>query len=64
MSGMTERIPVTVLGATGTVGQTFVRLLEGHPTFRVSEVAALTVQRVDPNAVKAVLAFRRHRRGP
>jgi aspartate-semialdehyde dehydrogenase len=37
---MTERIPVAVLGATGAVGQTFVRLLEGHPTFRVAEVAA------------------------
>jgi aspartate-semialdehyde dehydrogenase len=80
---MTERIPVAVLGATGAVGQTFVRLLEGHPTFRVSEVAASersagrlygevvrwhegtcppdvaasTVQRVDPDAVKAPVVF-------
>lgn len=37
---MTDRIPVAVLGATGAVGQTFVRLLDGHPTFRVAEVAA------------------------
>jgi aspartate-semialdehyde dehydrogenase len=29
-----------VLGATGAVGQTFIRLLEGHPFFRVAEVAA------------------------
>jgi aspartate-semialdehyde dehydrogenase len=34
-----ERIPVAVLGATGAVGQTFVRLLEGHPWFRLAEVA-------------------------
>jgi aspartate-semialdehyde dehydrogenase len=35
-----ERIDVAVLGATGAVGQTFVRLLEGHPWFRLAEVAA------------------------
>ncbi len=34
------RIPVAVLGATGAVGQTFVRLLEGHRWFRLAEVAA------------------------
>ncbi|MDP2958545.1 MAG: aspartate-semialdehyde dehydrogenase [Longimicrobiales bacterium] len=34
------RIPVAVLGATGAVGQTFLRLLDGHPLFRVAEVAA------------------------
>lgn len=34
------RIPVAVLGATGAVGQTFVRLLQNHPWFRVAEVAA------------------------
>lgn len=34
------RVPVAVLGATGAVGQTFVRLLDGHPLFRVAEVAA------------------------
>jgi aspartate-semialdehyde dehydrogenase len=34
------RIPVAILGATGAVGQTFIRLLEGHPWFRVAEVAA------------------------
>ncbi len=35
-----ERIDVAVLGATGAVGQTFVRLLHGHPWFRLAEVAA------------------------
>ncbi len=34
------RIPVAILGATGAVGQTFVRLLEGHPWFEVAELAA------------------------
>lgn len=34
------RIPVAVLGATGAVGQTFVRLLERHPWFELIEVAA------------------------
>lgn len=32
--------PVAVLGATGAVGQTFIRLLENHPWFELSEVAA------------------------
>ena len=35
-----RRTPVAVLGATGAVGQTFIRLLEGHPWFRLAEVAA------------------------
>ncbi len=35
-----ERLPVAVLGATGAVGQTFVRLLADHPWFRLAEVAA------------------------
>ena len=35
-----KRIPVAVLGATGAVGQRFVRLLDGHPWFRVSALAA------------------------
>ncbi|HEX9986751.1 MAG TPA: aspartate-semialdehyde dehydrogenase [Thermoanaerobaculia bacterium] len=36
----TERIPVAVLGATGSVGQRFVQLLEHHPWFRLAEVVA------------------------
>jgi len=35
-----SRLPVAILGATGAVGQTFIRLLNGHPWFRVAEVAA------------------------
>ena len=34
-----QKIPVGILGATGSVGQKFVELLENHPWF---EVAALT----------------------
>lgn len=35
-----ERIPVAVLGATGSVGQRFVQMLESHPWFRLHEVVA------------------------
>ena len=35
-----QRIRVAVLGATGAVGQTFIRLLHDHPWFELAEVAA------------------------
>jgi aspartate-semialdehyde dehydrogenase len=35
-----ERIDVGVLGATGMVGTRLVRMLEGHPWFRLAEVGA------------------------
>ncbi|MEP7002740.1 MAG: aspartate-semialdehyde dehydrogenase, partial [bacterium] len=35
-----RRTPVAVLGATGAVGQTFIKLLADHPWFRLAEVAA------------------------
>lgn len=35
---MADRIPVAVLGATGSVGQRFVQLLEGHPWFELVAV--------------------------
>jgi aspartate-semialdehyde dehydrogenase len=37
---MTEKIPVGILGATGMVGQKYISLLENHPWFEVSYVAA------------------------
>lgn len=37
---MSSRIPVTVLGATGVVGQRFVRRLVNHPLFRIAHLAA------------------------
>lgn len=39
-NGSADRIPVAVLGATGIVGQHLVRMLQGHPWFRLAEVAA------------------------
>jgi len=39
-SSRKARIPVAVLGATGSVGQRFVQLLEHHPWFRLAEVVA------------------------
>jgi len=35
-----KKIKVGVLGATGSVGQKFIQLLENHPYFEVTEVAA------------------------
>jgi len=35
-----ERLSVGILGATGMVGQQFVRLLDGHPWFEVAVLAA------------------------
>ncbi|HTG84188.1 MAG TPA: aspartate-semialdehyde dehydrogenase, partial [Gemmatimonadales bacterium] len=37
---MMDRIPVSILGATGTVGQKFVKLLDGHPWFEIVAIAA------------------------
>lgn len=34
------RIPVAILGATGAVGQTFIRCLRAHPWFRIAELGA------------------------
>jgi len=35
-----ERIPVAILGATGTVGQKFITLLHEHPYFTIRELVA------------------------
>src|SRR5499427_7834021 len=37
---MTKKIPVGILGATGTVGQRFIQLLESHPWFEIEWLAA------------------------
>jgi aspartate-semialdehyde dehydrogenase len=37
---MTKKTPVGILGATGTVGQRFIQLLEQHPWFEVAWLAA------------------------
>ena len=37
---MNKKVDVSVLGATGMVGQNFLRLLENHPWFQIVDVAA------------------------
>ena len=37
---MSEKLKVGILGATGMVGQRFIALLENHPWFEVTTVAA------------------------
>jgi aspartate-semialdehyde dehydrogenase len=37
---MSERIPVAVLAATGSVGQRFIQLLDCHPLFKVMKLTA------------------------
>jgi aspartate-semialdehyde dehydrogenase len=37
---MSTKIPVGILGATGTVGQRFIQLLEHHPWFEITWMAA------------------------
>ena len=37
---MTTKIPVGILGATGTVGQRFIQLLHEHPWFEITWLAA------------------------
>lgn len=38
--GQTNKIPVGILGATGSVGQKFIELLAVHPWFEIKELAA------------------------
>ena len=40
MADRTEKIRVGVIGATGMVGQNYLRLLQNHPWFQVTHVAA------------------------
>lgn len=40
LNGMRQKIPVGLLGATGTVGQRFVERLTDHPWFELTAVAA------------------------
>src|SRR6185503_16702287 len=35
-----KKVPVAILGATGAVGQQFIRSLAKHPWFEIAEVAA------------------------
>ena len=40
MRHLSKKIHVGILGATGSVGQKFIQLLDNHPIFEVTEVAA------------------------
>jgi aspartate-semialdehyde dehydrogenase len=40
LSKAEEKIPVAVLGATGSVGQKFIELLADHPWFKITELCA------------------------
>ena len=37
---MSEKLKVGILGGTGMVGQRFISLLENHPWFEVTTIAA------------------------
>ncbi|HEY6270797.1 MAG TPA: aspartate-semialdehyde dehydrogenase [Terriglobales bacterium] len=50
---MTSKIPVGILGATGTVGQRFIQKLEAHPWFEVEWLAASDRSRGKPYAEAA-----------
>ena len=40
MKQITEKIPVGILGATGSVGQKFIELLQDHPWFKITALGA------------------------
>jgi len=40
LNKLQEKIPVAVLGATGSVGQKFIELLANHPWFEITELCA------------------------
>ena len=40
MDKVEEKIPVAILGATGSVGQKFIELLANHPWFKIIELCA------------------------
>jgi aspartate-semialdehyde dehydrogenase len=55
---MTSKIPVGILGATGTVGQRFIQLLHQHPWFEITWLAASdrSAGKLYPEAAKWNLA--------
>jgi len=55
---MADKIPVGVLGATGAVGQKFVSLLENHPWFELTELAAS--DRSAGKSYKDAVTWRQH----
>jgi aspartate-semialdehyde dehydrogenase len=57
---MTSKIPVGILGATGTVGQRFIQLLHEHPWFEITWLAASdrSAGKLYPEAAKWNLPMR------
>ena len=53
---MSKKYRVGILGATGTVGQRFIQLLEGHPQFELTALAAS--DRSQGKAYKEACAWR------
>jgi aspartate-semialdehyde dehydrogenase len=55
---MTSKIPIGILGATGTVGQRFIQLLHEHPWFEITWLAASdrSAGKLYPEAAKWNLA--------
>jgi len=63
-----EKVPVSILGATGVVGQRLVRLLADHPWFEIADLVASersagrpygeAVRWVTPGAIPEKLAGR------
>ena len=53
-----SRWPVAILGATGAVGQTFIRQLADHPWFEIAELAASDRSAGRPYAEACTLARR------
>ena len=45
---MSEKLKVGILGGTGMVGQRFISLLENHPWFEVTTIAASPRSAVKP----------------
>ena len=44
---MSEKLKVGILGGTGMVGQRFISLLENHPWFEVTTIAAVSYTHLD-----------------
>lgn len=56
---LTEKIPVGILGATGTVGQQYIELLQDHPWFRIAFLSASDRNRGKPYGAAVAGRWRR-----
>ncbi len=58
---MNRKLRVGILGATGVVGQRFIQLLEHHPQFEVTALAASDRERPMPKRAPGVCRGKRLR---